>query len=667
MNIQLTISLLASDRMETLGKCLDSITPLLSELSSELIIVFTGKDPAVTELAGRYTSHIIPFTWCNDFSKARNAGLKEAKGEWFLYLDDDEWFEDTSEIIRFFKSGECNRYQSATYIQRNYRDFSGKVFTDSHVGRMCRLTPETKFIYPIHENLDPVFDPQKRLLSFVHHYGYVGKEVTKSERNLPLLLKRMEDDPSAQTCMQITQEYRNRDELEDALRYCRQGLKLAEKESRIHNYELWLQVHLVIILASLNRMEEALKEGERVLLSPRTLEVGEAHLHAILAEVCWELKEYKKGLMHSQKFHRKMRYLQKHPDKAMRQVGGTITFDSAKERTMTAYVAGLLFAAALDETDQIKEILTWFPWEDEGEVRTQYGNLESWKWGHPEHRETILEGYYHLETENAYVNLQKALYAEMKHMTAKAEEFFRICAENCPSEYMYQLVELAERNGFSLSPLLKRTSIEAWDECAKALTEYTADEKIKERLERLWPLMSEYPICAGRLKQHFLEKLLAGGFRETEELLEYLRQYCESVRIEADILYKEEILSDPEYYGLPYQCRFALIMERMLEGLENKKYAECIPLLKKGIRAYPQMSVIVGRLSEYLEEKMKEPMQPVSEEFNTLGRQVKQLLLSLMEQGQWQEAYGVAEQLTALLPGDPEVVKLKQEIIKHIG
>lgn len=666
MNIQLTISLLASDRMETLGKCLESIEPLLRELSSELIIVTTGKDPAVTELARKYTSHIVPFTWCDDFSKARNTGLKMAKGEWFLYLDDDEWFEDTSEIIQFFKSGEYRRYRSATYKQRNYRDWSGKVYTDSDVGRMCYLTPETRFIYPIHENLNPFLEPEKRLKSYVHHYGYIGKEIQKSERNLPLLLKRMEDEPTAQTCMQLVQEYRNRDENEIALKYCRQGLKLAEKEKRIHTYELWLQVHLPMLYVELGNMEEALREGERMLRSPRVLEVGEAHLHAILAEVCWNLKEYKKGLRHSCGFHKTMMYLEKHPEKAERQVGGTITYDTAKERAMTAYVAGLLFAAALDETIQIRDILTWFPWENETEVRTQYGNLESWKWGHPEHNETILEGYYHLNTDNGYVNLQKALYAEEQQMIEEAEKYYRVCAGNCPEAYLYQLVELVERNGFSLSPLLEQISIEAWDECTKILTKNTEDVDMPERLQKLVPLMAEYPLCAGRLEQHFLEKQLSGGFRDTQELIELLRRYCKSVRMEADTIYKEEIISNPDFYVLPYQHRFALLMEKVLDKFENRNYGECIGILGKAIRAYPQMSVVVSRLSEYIEEKMKEPQQPVSEEFSALGRQVKKMLLGLMANGQWREAYGVAEQLTALLPGDLEVLKLKQEIMGHL-
>ena len=42
--IQLTISMLVSDRPETLGKCLASLKPLLRELDSELIVVFTGKN-----------------------------------------------------------------------------------------------------------------------------------------------------------------------------------------------------------------------------------------------------------------------------------------------------------------------------------------------------------------------------------------------------------------------------------------------------------------------------------------------------------------------------------------------------------------------------------------------------------------------------------------------
>ena len=102
MNVQLTISVLASDRPAALERCLDSLMPLMMQVQSQLIIVVTGTDSHVREIAARYTDQIIPFAWCGDFSAARNLGLQSACGEWFLYIDDDEWFEDVTEICDFF-------------------------------------------------------------------------------------------------------------------------------------------------------------------------------------------------------------------------------------------------------------------------------------------------------------------------------------------------------------------------------------------------------------------------------------------------------------------------------------------------------------------------------------------------------------------------------------
>ena len=88
--VVLSISLLASNRKDSIRKCLDSLNPLLKEVSSELIIVDTGCDEEQHNLLLEYADKVICFEWCNDFSKARNVGLKQAKGEWFLYIDDDE-------------------------------------------------------------------------------------------------------------------------------------------------------------------------------------------------------------------------------------------------------------------------------------------------------------------------------------------------------------------------------------------------------------------------------------------------------------------------------------------------------------------------------------------------------------------------------------------------
>ena len=90
-----TISLLVSNRKDTIRKCLDSIRPLLEAVPSELIVVDTvgpKNSDGSLEIAKEYTEKIVHFDWCNDFAAARNAGLKHAKGEWFLFIDDDECF-----------------------------------------------------------------------------------------------------------------------------------------------------------------------------------------------------------------------------------------------------------------------------------------------------------------------------------------------------------------------------------------------------------------------------------------------------------------------------------------------------------------------------------------------------------------------------------------------
>ena len=671
MNIQLTISLLASDRPDTLKKCLDSLTPFLKELSSELIVVFTGKEQETLNLIRQYTSHILPFTWCDDFSAARNTGLREASGEWFLFIDDDEWFEDPIEIIQFFQSGEYQKYRSGYYVVRNYTDWSGRQYTDANVARMCRLTPETQFINPIHEFLNPLDKPNKFFHCFVHHYGYAEKarekyKASKFARNLPPLLKEYEKKPDVHNCMQLVQEYQSIDDYETAIKYCRQGLKLAEKEARVGACELWMQVRFPLLLSSVGRPEEALKEGERLLLSPRTLEVGQAHLHAIMAGLCWELKEFEKGIRHVRAYRDRMKYLKNHPDKAERQNGATVTYASAKERCMTAYVGGLLFAAELEDARQIKEFLTWIPWEDEEQVRFQYQNLENWKHNYPKQRRRILEGYSILQTDNGYVTLQKALYAEETQRFTEAEDLFKSCAANCPHAFLYQLAELAVRNQFSLDPLFEQLSIENWDACAKILAERTEISDMPELAQNLQQEATGYPIYAGRLQQYFLEKQLMQNSLEIAGLLELLQEYCNVVITEAESLYKSEILSIPDYYALPSRYKFVLHMKNVLDCLASQDYSSCIPLLAKAVRALPEMSDVIKVLSSDLEEKLQPPRQPVSEEFQALGNQVKQVLQGLIQAGQWQEAYGVAEQLVTLLPDDLEVLKMKQEILRQM-
>lgn len=269
--ILLTISLLISGRSDTVRKCLESIRPLLEQIPSELILVDTGCGEAVREIIEEYTDRIVDFNWCRDFSKARNAGLKQAKGQWFLYLDDDEWFEDVSDIIRFFHSGEYRVYGVGLYNQRNYLVSDGSEYTELLVSRMIRLEPDIQFIHRIHECFNRAPGIPKKLDAFVHHYGYIYENAEEHRahamRNISLLKEEAAEQPgSMRHVLQLVQEYNSVNDRETSLELSLEGITKAEQGPVEDEYCLPpLYANEIYCYIVLNRYEEAIDRGEMYL------------------------------------------------------------------------------------------------------------------------------------------------------------------------------------------------------------------------------------------------------------------------------------------------------------------------------------------------------------------------------------------------------------------
>lgn len=673
MNIQLTISLLVSDRLETLGRCLHSIEPLLRELDSELILVFTGKDERVRKLAEEYTPQVIPFTWCNDFARARNVGIEHARGEWFLFLDDDEWFDDVTEILQFFRSGEYKDYGSALYVTRNYTDWEGRHYIDFDVGRMCRLTPETKFIFPIHENLTPFPEPHKKLNCFVHHFGYVnnrkqGEERPKNNRNIPLLLKRLEEEPDSPPCLaQLAMEYDSLQDYEKAIAYCRRGLAASERQNgkEIYGTEIWMQCNLPRMQKLSGDERGALETAEAFLDSPRTLELAYAWQCANLVEICFDLEEHQKGMKYIQEFHRRFLFLRNHAGKAALQGCGDVTYAAVEERSATTYFQGLACAGAAGNAFLIKRILSWMPWDEEHRIAPFYVRLEAWKMKYPEQKDVFLEGCAGLKNGNAYVNLQKAYREAGREHIPAAEGFWRLAAADCPPGLAWELVQMAVRHRFSLDAFLEKITVEDWRECVETLAEMTDIPEMEKFCRDSRPLFERYPVYGDILEQTFLERRLSRGLLDPAQLTALLGRYCQCVTDAARPLYREDVLQNGDAYALPSRLRFALKIQKALDCIAEENYRESIPPVQEALRIYPRMSAVVNNLVQYLRDQIQHPPRVVSEEFVQLGGQVKQALRGMIAQGQWEEAYGVAVRFAAILPDDREVLRLKQQILRR--
>lgn len=274
--VLLSISMLISGR-EEMARSLDSLHYFKDAFPCEIILVDTGCNAEQRALAERYADKIIDFAWCGDFAAARNAGLKEARGEWFMYLDDDEWFDNPREIVAFFSSDEHKKYNSASYAVRNYINPEGTMHDDSYPSRMCRLEPKTRFIGKIHEFLSTFKAPKKVFADFAHHYGYAYKNdeerIKHGERNIPPLLEMVEQYPfDPRWSGQLAQEYFSVKRYDDALRVSQKWLENQREASpeikNVPTYVGCIYAFALISLHTLERYDEEEEWLEKALAEP---------------------------------------------------------------------------------------------------------------------------------------------------------------------------------------------------------------------------------------------------------------------------------------------------------------------------------------------------------------------------------------------------------------
>jgi glycosyltransferase involved in cell wall biosynthesis len=157
--------MIVKNEEKNLGKCLDSILDYIDEI----VIVDTGSTDHTKEIARKYTDKIFDFTWCDDFSKARNYSLSKASNDWVLILDADEI------ILRFDK--------------KDVSDFI--LFGPKTIGRIKRINPFEG------EKGDSKYNMRSVGIE-VDHIGYLDEVISstnKLERNINLLLKSIKNNP----------------------------------------------------------------------------------------------------------------------------------------------------------------------------------------------------------------------------------------------------------------------------------------------------------------------------------------------------------------------------------------------------------------------------------------------------------------------------------------
>ncbi|MBI4266122.1 MAG: tetratricopeptide repeat protein [Acidobacteria bacterium] len=233
----LSLCMIVRNEEAHLSRCLDSVRDLVDDI----VVVDTGSTDRTAAIAREHGAHVYSFTWCDDFSQARNYSLEQATGDWILVLDADESIarRDHVAIRALLARDDLN---AVTSVQRHYFS-SGTVvgwqpgpggyeegapypgFVDVVCRRLFRNRPWLRFENRVHE--EPVStDPSRPLAQIhgrwvIHHYGKLGDQDllhAKGEAYLRMGLRKVEDAPAdPQAHYELGIQYRELERPADAL------------------------------------------------------------------------------------------------------------------------------------------------------------------------------------------------------------------------------------------------------------------------------------------------------------------------------------------------------------------------------------------------------------------------------------------------------------------
>ncbi len=194
----LTVCMIVRNEEKFLRRSLESVR----DIANQIVVVDTGSTDRTVEIAKEFGAEIHHFTWCDDFSAARNVALEHATGDWVLSLDaDEELLLESKEVLR----REINAASVIAY-RLPIADAGRETDGVNYVPRLFRNAPGLHFVGRIHEQVFASVDALRKALGLENqlgktkllHHGYtaeVSKSRRKNERNLRLLEQSLAESP----------------------------------------------------------------------------------------------------------------------------------------------------------------------------------------------------------------------------------------------------------------------------------------------------------------------------------------------------------------------------------------------------------------------------------------------------------------------------------------
>lgn len=263
--------MMVKDEEKNLRRCLESISGIIKNIESEIIIVDTGSSDTTVEIAREYTNKVYFHKWNDDFSAMRNISISYAKGDWIFIIDADEEIVDDSGIIEYFKNCKHSKYNSLAVTLKNLmtEDKNDINIADLTTIRFFRNDGTFKYTGIVHN--EPQFkEPILLIKSKMLHYGYINTDkVTKKKkfiRTSTLLEKALkEDSNNIYYLYQLSVVYSFNNDIEKSYNYIKDAYNAVIKNNESFNKYKYIYLHYAKCCICLKKYLESIKICEEGL------------------------------------------------------------------------------------------------------------------------------------------------------------------------------------------------------------------------------------------------------------------------------------------------------------------------------------------------------------------------------------------------------------------
>lgn len=694
-----TISMLVSNRIDTVEKCFESFRPLLEQIPSEFIAVDTVGDEnsdGSIDVARRYADKIVHFEWCDDFAKARNAGLKEARGKWLIYLDDDEWFDDAGPLIDFFSKPELyENYDRVSMMEHSYNSATQIDYESSGFSRITVLTPEAKFVNPVHELLKGIVYRNEYDLkgTFVHHVGYIGKLSDKKiDRNRKIMDAELEKHPDnlhlwLQQIAGVGSDADETLELSEKAVFELRRLGLSDWKNQD-----WIEIFLYRMksyarLRMWDELDENVDEFLKHVKNPffRGL--------AAIFELSRNLDdigiEKTSDWIHI--YFDAVKYYVNRDEKEV-----SYFFSSDINKANVYKIATMYFNLCLKESqdsyDDIKKMILDVPWHICSQKRSDVLAFSLRQSINEEDKETVkflCDAFMHdesmskeffkqldrvdigIESETAQEKFDQLIESIdvssdslwiKQHARKKVSEDELEQSLSDETTFAYpneDLVRICVKNGIPPQKYVEGVSFEEVEESVGAIV--AKEENHLDRIplfaaeiENVWQSSVQRNYLLASLRKRYIFQ----GTMVLNKVLDESEKYCRNMIEYAKGIYLPE-LCDSESEILPKEIRFAGLFGKALKLKKSGKLRGCLAYLQQALDVFNEYETLIRRIIQSVELDQRKQAK-VNDEMIKLGNQVKSQIVALISQGQNEVAASLLNELKQITPSDPDLATLEK-------